>query len=221
MIAKKEQELKSNNSTLKLALSTHALKRGQAKILSSKSRLPQLREPPKSPGKGIVPRKRNKSQTHRIRSGKNRAIRVQVAAGSLAKEEKANVYQKPKVIMVLSNTKDLRRIIQLSLEEIAGWQVFVANLDAQDLTLVTVIQPDVILLDTKLPASNELGILRKIQEYPDIQHIPRVLLTERIFNCDRKLYDNLGLLTAIAKPCDMVTLATLISQRLNWNWHRL
>ena len=127
---------------------------------------------------------------------------------------------KPKLIMVFSNTKDLRRIIQLSFEEIAGWQVFVANLDSQDLTLVTVIQPDVILLDTNLPNSDELSILQKIQDYPDIQQIPIVLLTERIFNSDRKFYQSLGIVAAIAKPCDMVTLATLISQRLNWNCHR-
>lgn len=136
----------------------------------------------------------------------------------LVKQE--NLCLKPKLIMVFSNTKDLRRIIQLSLEEIAGWQVFVANLDSQDLSPVTVIQPDVILLDTNLPNSEELGILQKIQEYPDIQDIPIVLLTERIFSSDRRFYNSLGIVAAIAKPCDMVTLATLISQRLNWNWHR-
>ena len=126
---------------------------------------------------------------------------------------------KPKLIMVFSNTKDLRRIIQLSLEEIAGWQVFVANLDSQDLTRIAVIQPDLILLDTNLPNSDELSILQKIRAYPDIQHIPIVLLTERIFNSDRRFYQSLGIVAAIAKPCDMVTLATQISQRLNWNWH--
>ena len=147
-----------------------------------------------------------------------RPTRVQAPAGSLVKEDILD--PKPKLIMVFGNTKDLRRIIQLSLEEIAGWQVFVANLDSQDLTLVTVIQPDVILLDTNLPDSDELGILQKIQEYPDIQDIPIVLLTERIFNNDRKFYQSLGIVAAIAKPCDMVTLARLISQRLNWNWHR-
>ncbi len=139
-------------------------------------------------------------------------------AGSPVKEE--SLCLKPKVIMVFSNTKDLRRIIQLSLEEIAGWQVFVAELDAQDLTLIKIMQPDVILLDTSLPISDELGILQKIQDDPDIQKIPRILLTERIFNSDRRLYDSLGIVAAIAKPCDMVTLATLISQRLNWDWHR-
>lgn len=137
---------------------------------------------------------------------------------SFVKEE--TLCLKPKLIMVFSNTKDLRRIIQLSLEEIAGWQVFVANLDSQNLTLVTVIQPDVILLDTNLPNLGELEILQKIQDYPDTQNIPIVLLTERTFNSDRKFYQSLGIVAAIAKPCDMVTLARLISQRLNWNWHR-
>ena len=126
----------------------------------------------------------------------------------------------PKIIMVFSNAHDLRRIIQLSFEEIAEWQVFVADLDSQDLTFVSLIQPDVILLDTNLPNSNELRILQRIQKYPDLQHIPIVLLAARIFNRDRKLYHRLGIIAAIAKPCDMVTLATNISQNLNWNWHQ-
>ena len=126
----------------------------------------------------------------------------------------------PKIIMVFSNAHDLRRIIQLSFEEIAEWQVFVADLDSQDLTFVSLIQPDVILLDTNLPNSNELRILQRIQKYPDLQHIPIVLLAARIFNRDRKFYHSLGIVAAIAKPCDMVTLATNISQNLNWNWHQ-
>ena len=128
---------------------------------------------------------------------------------------------KPKLILLFSNTKDLRRIIQLSLEEIAGWQVFVADLNSHDLTLATIIQPDVILLDTNLPNSDQLRILQKIGDYSDIQNIPIVLLAERIFNCDRKFYHKLGITAAIAKPCDMVTLATTISQKLNWDWHRI
>ncbi|MEM9272072.1 MAG: response regulator [Cyanobacteria bacterium P01_F01_bin.143] len=127
----------------------------------------------------------------------------------------------PKIIMVFSNAQDLRRIIQLSFEEIAGWQVLVADLDSQDLTFVSLIQPDVILLDTNLPNSNELRILQRIQRYPNIQHIPIVLLAARIFNRDRRFYHSLGIVAAIAKPCDMVTLATKISQRLNWDWHKI
>ncbi len=154
----------------------------------------------------------------RERSVKREKLNAKLAR-SLVKEE--SLCPKEKLIMVFSNTKDLRRIIQLSLEEIAGWQVFVADLDAQDLTLVTVVQPDVILLDTNLPHSDELGILQKIQDYPEIQQIPIVLLTERILNSDRRFYDSLGIVAAIAKPCDMVTLASLISQRLNWDCQTL
>lgn len=152
----------------------------------------------------------------------NRLIRIDHSNVQLSraplKEESFSL--KAKQILLFSNTKDLRRIIQLSLEEIAGWQVFVADLNTQDLTHLTVVQPDVILLDTNLPNSDELSILQKIRNSSEMQNIPIVLLTERIFNCDRKFYRSLGITAAIAKPCDMVTLATLISQRLNWNWHK-
>ena len=123
--------------------------------------------------------------------------------------------QEQKRIMLLSNTKDLGRIIQLSLEEIAGWQVFLANLSVESLAIVEIIQPDVILLDTVLPDLEGLPLLQMIQTHSSIQNIPIVLLTERMLLKDRKLYASLGVVFAIAKPFDLVNLADKIESKLN------
>ena len=122
--------------------------------------------------------------------------------------------QEQRRIMLLSNTKDLGRIIQLSLEEIAGWQVFIASLSVESLAIAEAIQPDVILLDTVLPDLEGLPLLQMIQTHSSSQNIPIVLLTERMLLKDRKLYASLGMVSAIAKPFDLIKLADKIESKL-------
>lgn len=119
-------------------------------------------------------------------------------------------------IVLLSNTQDLRRIIQISLETISDWQVFVADLNYESLIMVEVIKPDIILLDTVLPDLRSLAKIKTILAYPGIQNIPIMLLTERMRLADRQLYQNLGSVGAIAKPFDTIDLANQIATKLNW-----
>jgi len=130
------------------------------------------------------------------------------------------MYQEQKRIMLLSNTEDLGRIIQLSLQEIAGWQVFMANLSFESLTIVETIKPDIILLDTILPDLDGLTMLRMIQAHQSLQNIPILLLTERMLAKDRQLYKKLGVVSAIAKPFDLVNLAAEIATKLNWDLNK-
>lgn len=126
--------------------------------------------------------------------------------------------QDRKRIMLLSNTRDLRRIIQISLETISSWEVFVGDLNSESLTLAEVIEPDIILLDTVLPNVKGLKTVETIVAYPGIENIPIILLTERMRLADRQLYRNLGTVDAIAKPCDFVDLANQIATKLNWGF---
>ena len=122
-------------------------------------------------------------------------------------------------IVLLSNTQDLRRIIQISLETISDWQVFVADLNYESLIMVEVIKPDIILLDTVLPDLRSLAKIKTILAYPGIQNIPIMLLTERMRLADRQLYQNLGSVGAIAKPFDAIDLANQIATKLNWEFN--
>ena len=125
--------------------------------------------------------------------------------------------QEKKKIMLLSNTKDLRRIIQISLETIAGWQVFIADLNFESLILVEKIKPDIVLVDTVLPNTRGLKMLKTLLTHPTIQKIPVMLLTERMRLADRQLYIDLGIANAIAKPFDTIDLAKQIATKLNWD----
>jgi DNA-binding response OmpR family regulator len=118
-------------------------------------------------------------------------------------------------ILLLSDNQDLSRIIQISLETLADWQVFLADLDYQSLILIEIIKPAIILLDTVLPNLQQLGMLENIASYPALQNIPIVLLTERMRLADRQMYARLGIASAIAKPFDPMDLARQIETKLN------
>ena len=124
--------------------------------------------------------------------------------------------QQTRRIMVFSQTHDLGRIIQLSLQEIAGWEVFVTYLNCPNFPFVVKIKPDAILLDTSLPNLDELTMLQMIQTCPALENIPVVLLTERMRHSDRQLYECLGVAEAIAKPFDLVNLIEQITSKLKY-----
>ncbi len=125
--------------------------------------------------------------------------------------------QPKKRIMLFSQTHDLGRIIQLSLQEIAGWEVFVTYLHCPNIQFVAKLKPDVILLDTSLPNLDELTMLQMIQTCPALKNIPVVLLTERMRQSDRQLYERLGVAQAIAKPFDLVNLIEQITSNFKNN----
>ena len=115
---------------------------------------------------------------------------------------------KTKQILLLSNTQDLGRIIQLSLEEIASWQ----DISSQGIEQASIHQPDVLVLDTVLPDLAGLDTIRMIHDHSLLNTIPLILLTERMQSSDRKLYASFDVAAAIAKPFDILDLVELINR---------
>ena len=124
--------------------------------------------------------------------------------------------QKLRRILLLSNNhQDFGRVFQLGLEAIADWQVSVANLQLESIAVVEALQPDIILLDTTLPNLEGFHSIKTIATYCSNQNIPLFWLTERIRLADRKLYQDLGITNAIAKPFDTFDLAEQIASKLD------
>ena len=119
---------------------------------------------------------------------------------------------KTKQILLLSNTQDLGRIIQLSLEEIASWQVITVDISSQGIEQASIHQPDVLVLDTVLPDLAGLDTIRMIHDHSLLNTIPLILLTERMQSSDRKLYASFDVAAAIAKPFDILDLVELINR---------
>jgi CheY-like chemotaxis protein len=126
------------------------------------------------------------------------------------------VLETSKRILIIDDDDDIREVAQLSLEMLAPWQVLTAASGTEGLAVVSIQQPDAIILDYQLPDLDAVGILSQIRANPSTAQIPAILLTakDRFEESDR--FDELGVKAILAKPFDPVNLAAQIAEILGW-----
>ena len=105
----------------------------------------------------------------------------------------------------------------LSLETVAGWQVYVANSGAQGLARAAEHQPDAILLDVMMPGMDGPTTFRELRKNPATARIPVLLLTAKVQSSDQRRFADLGVEGILFKPFDPLTLSNQISDALGWS----
>ena len=75
-------------------------------------------------------------------------------------------------ILIIDDEDDIREVAALSLETVAGWQVFVANSGSQGLARAIDLQPDAILLDVMMPGMDGPTTFRELRKNPATARIP-------------------------------------------------
>jgi CheY-like chemotaxis protein len=120
-------------------------------------------------------------------------------------------------ILVIDDEDDIREVAALSLETVAGWQVFVANSGAQGLARAVDLQPDAILLDVMMPGMDGPTTFRELRKNPATSGIPVLLLTAKVQGSDQRRFADLGVEAVLFKPFDPMTLSTQISTVLGWS----
>ncbi|MEO1209081.1 MAG: response regulator [Cyanobacteria bacterium J06638_20] len=119
-------------------------------------------------------------------------------------------------ILVVDNEASIQEVTQICLQTVAGWQVMIAGSGQEGLEKAAVEQPDAILLDVMMPDMDGLTTFQKLQENPNTQDIPVLLLTAKVQAADRQRYRELGIREAIAKPFNPLELAQQIREALGW-----
>jgi CheY-like chemotaxis protein len=119
-------------------------------------------------------------------------------------------------ILIVDDEDDIREVVQVSLEIVAGWQVLTASSGAAGLKMASLAQPDAILLDVMMPDMDGPTTFQKLQADPAIRHIPVVLLTAKLQSTDRKRFAELGVAGVLAKPFDPLKLAGQVRNALHW-----
>lgn len=79
-------------------------------------------------------------------------------------------------ILVIDDETDVRMILRLELEA-EGYDVVEASSAAQGLTLVHQEQPDVVLLDLRMPGLDGWDVLRILHERDELPGLPVVVLS--------------------------------------------
>ena len=120
-------------------------------------------------------------------------------------------------ILIIDDEDDIREIAALSLESVAGWQVYTASSGAEGMRVAAAELPDAILMDVMMPAMDGPTTFREMQKMPNLAGIPVILLTAKVQGVDQRRFAGLGVTAVLFKPFDPLTLAEQMSAALGWS----
>jgi CheY-like chemotaxis protein len=121
-----------------------------------------------------------------------------------------------KRVLIIDDEDDIREVAQTSLEMMGGWDVFTAGSSSEGLVKAETERPDAILLDVMLPDMDGPATFKKLQENPNTQTIPVILLTAKVQVADQRRLSSLGVAAILTKPFDPLILADQVAEILGW-----
>ena len=120
-------------------------------------------------------------------------------------------------ILLVDDEDDIREVTTLSLQEIAGWEVFCASSGEEGLRTAEATRPDAILLDVMMPGMDGPTTFQRLRGREETKAIPVILLTAKVQGADQRRFTELGVDGVIAKPFDPVNLANQVAKTLGWS----
>jgi two-component system, OmpR family, response regulator len=117
-------------------------------------------------------------------------------------------------VLIAEDDPDIMALIALALGRFGGMAVTCCADGRAALEGVTIVRPELVLLDVMMPELDGLETLARLRADPHTAAIPVVFLTARVQPQDRELYLARGALGVIAKPFDPLTLARQLRRLL-------
>lgn len=109
-------------------------------------------------------------------------------------------------VVLIDDDPDLRKLVKLTLEFTAGWEVITAADGAEGIEAVRSAKPDVAVVDFMMPGLDGYEVCRRLKADPETAHIPVVFLTARK-ELDRLKVEDVGAEGVVMKPFDPEQLA--------------
>ncbi|MEB3277627.1 MAG: response regulator [Lyngbya sp.] len=123
---------------------------------------------------------------------------------------------KDRQILIVDDEEHLRELVQLCLEDLAGWQTLTAASGEECLKILQTEKPDAILLDVSMPEMDGFAVYEQLQSNPKTRSIPVILLTAKVLPSDRAKFDRMGVTGVITKPIEATTLTEEVADILGW-----
>ncbi|MBI4783839.1 MAG: response regulator [Oscillatoriophycideae cyanobacterium NC_groundwater_1537_Pr4_S-0.65um_50_18] len=121
-----------------------------------------------------------------------------------------------KRILVIDDEGGVRKVIQISLEAAAGWEVVTAASGAEGLLKAQQETFDAILLDVMMPELDGLATFDQLKSHETTQHTPMILLTAKTSQYEHQQFIQRGVMGVITKPFRARHLVAQIQTILNW-----
>jgi len=114
-------------------------------------------------------------------------------------------------VVLIDDDPDLRKLVKLTLEFTAGWEVTTAEGGIEGIEAVRQLKPDVAVVDFMMPGMDGYEVCRRLKEDPETADIPLVFLTARK-ELDRLKVEEVGAVGVVVKPFDPDQLASQLSE---------
>ncbi|MEG4084220.1 response regulator [Microcoleus sp. POL10_C6] len=124
---------------------------------------------------------------------------------------------KGKQILIVDDQEHLRELVQLCLEDLAGWDTLVAESGQECLQILQTERPNAILLDISMPGMDGFAVYDRLQSNPITRSIPVILLTARVMSSDMANFAEMGVAGVIRKPFEATTLPGKVAEILGWD----
>lgn len=122
-----------------------------------------------------------------------------------------------KRVLLVDDEDDIREVAKVCLEMVGGFEVVTASCGSEAIQMARQERPDAILLDVMMPDMDGPTTYGKLQDEPDLNHIPVVFLTAKVQATDDQLFDDLGVAGVIPKPFDPMKLSEQVAAVLGWS----
>ncbi|HSG81953.1 MAG TPA: response regulator, partial [Gemmatimonadota bacterium] len=85
----------------------------------------------------------------------------------------------PYRVVLIDDDPDLRKLVKLTLEFTAGWQVTAAADGSEGIEAVRTERPNVVVVDIMMPDMDGYEVCRRLKDDPETAAVPVVFLTAR------------------------------------------
>lgn len=113
-------------------------------------------------------------------------------------------------ILLVDDDPDIRRIGELCLARLGGWEVLMADSGARCLELAAAERPDLIMLDVMMPGLDGPSTLAELRRAEATAGIPVIFMTARVQEHEVAAYLEQGAIGVVAKPFDPMELPARI-----------
>jgi two-component system, cell cycle response regulator DivK len=136
-----------------------------------------------------------------------------MTAQLLPKNQQLNSQQLRRILLVEDN--DVNRMLMSDYLSYCGYNVHSLSVGSALFSTVDKFQPELILLDLKLPDIDGYSLLEKIQHKPVFSRIPIIIVSAFAFQDDQERAMRLGACRYFVKPVNLKELMMTITEKLS------